>query len=309
MTSRAPEVEDAGAIYGLISGYNVGVVGIADCTLAQVGDALVEPGYDRETDGWLVLGGDGAAVGYGLAYGMGDHQATGIELTSAEPEVAAWLFDRTMDRVEELGRQAGHAEITVDAFVYRDDAVLRELLAAQAFITGTTYYRMRVDHTGPVPVPEVPDGVVIRRGLPDNSSRRVAHDLLIECLTGQFGFVARPHEEWLEYRELSTTVDWSQFAVLEIDGRPVAFRDCCDDSLPENSGHIGGLGVLPEFRGRGLAKYLLRDAFALDAAAGLGATTLLVDTNNPTKALDLYLSVGMTPILVHEGWRRTLTVG
>ena len=67
--------------------------------------------------------------------------------------------------------------------------------------------------------------------------------------------------------------------------------------------------MLADNWGPGLAKYLLRDAFALDAAAGLSATTLLVDTNNPTKALDLYLSVGMTPVLVQEGWRRTLPVG
>ena len=197
-----------------------------------MGDALGEPGFDRGTDAWLMLGGDGAVV-----------------------------------------------------------------------------YKMRIEHSGTAIVPEVPGGVVVRRGMPDDASRWVAHEVIIECFTGQFGFVARPHQEWLEFRKNSATMSWSQFALLEIDGKAVAFRDCNDQSLGENSGRIGGLGVLPEYRGRGLAKYLLRDAFALDVAAGLGATTLLVDTNNPTRALDLYLSVGMSPILVHEGWRRTLPVG
>lgn len=33
---------------------------------------------------------------------------------------------------------------------------------------------------------------------------------------------------------------------------------------------------------------------------------LHVDTNNPTPALGLYLSVGMTPTVVFEGWRRVI---
>lgn len=66
------------------------------------------------------------------------------------------------------------------------------------------------------------------------------------------------------------------------------------------------LGVVEEYRGRGLAKFLLRDAFALDTAAGRTGTILLVDTNNPTPALGFYLSVGMLPTLIVDGWRHTL---
>ena len=58
----------------------------------------------------------------------------------------------------------------------------------------------------------------------------------------------------------------------------------------------------PEARGRGLAKYLLRHAFAVDAAAGLDGTLLHVDTNNPTSALGLYESVGMRPVWTGELW-------
>ncbi len=57
-----------------------------------------------------------------------------------------------------------------------------------------------------------------------------------------------------------------------------------------------------------LAKYLLYDAFAQDAAAGRTGTILHVDTNNPTQALRLYQSVGMTPTLTQAGYRRTLLI-
>jgi len=76
----------------------------------------------------------------------------------------------------------------------------------------------------------------------------------------------------------------------------------------EDCGYVGRLGVLEKARGKGLAKFLLRDQFALDAAAGRTGTILHVDTNNPTPALGVYLSVGMQPVLVMEVWRREVSV-
>jgi ribosomal protein S18 acetylase RimI-like enzyme len=88
----------------------------------------------------------------------------------------------------------------------------------------------------------------------------------------------------------------------------VAFRSCGDEFIEgDNCGHLAGLGVIEEFRSRGLATFLLRDAFALDAAAGRAGTILHVDTNNPSRALRLYESVGMAPTLVMDGLRRTLS--
>jgi ribosomal protein S18 acetylase RimI-like enzyme len=234
----------------------------------------------------------------------------GIEVASQDPEVAAWLVERTMQRARAMGRERGHTEVTVDAFVYRADEQLRELLSDQHFATGTTYHRMRIDHVGPVPIPDLPAGVVVRRGAFDDATRRTAHEVMNDCFRSQFGWVEDSYDEWFESHEGLPIFEWSQLTMLEVDGRPVAIRECSDGHLEaDNCGHIGMLGVIEEYRGRGLAKYLLRDAFALDTAAGRAGTILLVDTNNPTPALGLYLSVGMEPTLVVDGWRRVLPVG
>jgi len=74
----------------------------------------------------------------------------------------------------------------------------------------------------------------------------------------------------------------------------------------DNCGYIGRLAVVPDSRGKGLAKFLLRDTFAHDAAAGRTGTILHVDTSNPTPAVPLYISVGMHPDLTTNIWRRTL---
>jgi GNAT superfamily N-acetyltransferase len=298
---------DAQTIFDLRSACNTAVVGFADCTLDEVADGLAEPGFERATDGLLVLAADARPVGYATTFGKGDGAVIEIEVLSREQAVAAWLVDHALQRARQLGRERGHAEITVDSWIYHDDELVRALLADRDFTACTTYHRMRIDHAGAVAVPDPPAGAVVRRGAFDDATRLAAHEVIIDSFRGQYGFVPRPHDEWVEALAASSTFDWSQLTLLEVDGRAVAVRSCNDEFVEaENCGSVGVLGVLEEFRGRGLAGFLLRDAFAADAAAGRAGTILHVDTNNPTPALGLYLSVGMRPTLVLDGWRRVI---
>jgi ribosomal protein S18 acetylase RimI-like enzyme len=98
--------------------------------------------------------------------------------------------------------------------------------------------------------------------------------------------------------------------VAALDSRPAAIIMTSDRFVEdENCGYVSDLGVLPEARGRGIAKYLLRTAFAADARAGRTGTILHVDTNNVTPALGLYESVGMRPVLIIDMWRRDHPTG
>lgn len=308
-TVRPPEPADAGALFGMLADYNTALVGFADCTLDEVAEGIVEPGFDRAADCRLVLRADGVPAGYATTLAKGDGTTIEFELSSREPAVAAWLFEQAMSRAQEMGRERGHAEVTVDVVIFRADDPLRALLTEHQFSLGTTYHRMRIDHTGPVATPEPPAGVEVRRGAFDAPSRWVAHEVMIEAFRGQFGWVPRPHDEWVEVLDAQSTFDWSQLTTLEADGRTVAVRMCTDGFIEaENCGYVGLLGVLEGFRGRGLATYMLHDAFARDAAAGRAGTILHVDTNNPSPALGLYLRAGMSAVLVFDGWRRVLSV-
>ncbi len=306
LTHRRPTVDDAAEIFALVAARNTAVVGFADYTLDDMVDELAEPGLDLNTDAWLVLDGN-QPVGYLSVFGKGDHRAVDLEVVATDRVAADWLLDQALPRAAELGRAHGHAEISVDASAYRTDEDQRALLADRGFRPGTTYHRMRIDHPAAPETPEIPPGVTVRRGAPDEASRRTAHAVLNAAFDGQFGFVPRPYDEWAAAHESRSTFDWSQITILELDGRPVGFRECTNEFVPdENCNYIGRLAVLPEARGRGLAKFLLRDAFTEDATAGRTGTILHVDTNNPTPAMGLYLSVGMRPVLVIDAWRLTL---
>jgi mycothiol synthase len=145
----------------------------------------------------------------------------------------------------------------------------------------------------------------VHEGGHTDAVRRAAHQVSMASFTDHFGHVDTPYDEWYETHEARSTFDWSHLVVLELDGKPVAVLECNNQFVEdENCGYVAKVGVLAEARGRGLAKYLLRRAFATDAAAGRAGTILHVDTNNTTPALGLYTSVGMKPFLVIDVWRR-----
>ncbi|MFK4089730.1 GNAT family N-acetyltransferase [Kribbella sp. NPDC020789] len=307
-TVRPPAEADAPAVFGLVAAYNTAVVGFADYTLDDAVDELTEPGFDPATDGWLVFDGN-QLVGYGSVFGKGEFRILDMDAVTSDPAVEAYLLTQITRRGRELAAAHGHSSVQLDTGVYRQDAARRERLEERGYVRGTTFHRMRIDHPGPQPAPEPPAGVVVRRGTPDEASQRAAHDVLNQAFAGQYGFETRPFEEWRASHEAQSTFDWAGITLLEIDGHAVALRECTDAFVEdENCNYIGRLAVLEEARGRGLAKFLLRDQFALDAAAGRTGTILHVDTNNPTPALGLYLSVGMRESLVIDSLRLTVDV-
>src|SRR5262245_32127930 len=121
MTGRPAEMSDAEAIFGLVSAYNTAIVGFPDFTIDDVRDDLVEPGFDRTTDSWLVFDSDGRLVGYGWAFAKGDSDEVEAEVLATDGDVSEWLFDRVCERAVEMGRTRGHASVKVHKGIYRDD--------------------------------------------------------------------------------------------------------------------------------------------------------------------------------------------
>ncbi|MFE2757454.1 GNAT family N-acetyltransferase [Actinosynnema sp. NPDC059335] len=304
-TVRPPRPEDAEPILGLVHAYTTAVIGFADYTLEDMCDELRRPGVDLERDAWLVLDAAGAPVGYATANGKSGSDEVDVDVVSADPAVADWLFERVLARAREIGREGGHREVTVDQGVYRDDAALRARVAALGFEAATTFHRMRIDHVGDVPPPAPVAGLALRQAV-DPDVRPVVHEVWNASFAGHFGFVPKPFGQWHEELERKSVFDWSGLWLAELDGRPAGFLSCTDQFADENRGYVGHLGVLPRARGRGVAKHLLGHAFHRDAAAGRVGTVLHVDSNNPTPALGLYESVGMRPVLVIDVWRARL---
>ncbi len=302
----APE-DDAPEVFALVAACNEAVIGMADWTLDDAVEELSEPSFDLNTDAWLVLDPTGTVAGYAAVRAEEGADHVEAEVYALEDTVTAWLHVQVTDRADEIARAAGQSTATLDFAIYRQDDRRRDQVAARGHTIVTTFHRMRIDHDGPDPMtaPPLPPGVELRTGPGDESFRRVAHEVKNAGFAEHFGWVDLPFERWQDQVDASPVRTWEQLWLVEVDGVPAAMLHANDGFLAdEGCGYVSHLAVLPEFRGRGLAKLLLQSAFAADAARGRAGTILHVDTNNPTPALDLYLSLGMRPVLVIDAWRR-----
>jgi mycothiol synthase len=304
---RRPNLDDAEAILLLVSEHNTALVGFPDFTLDDVRDGLIEPGFDPAVDGWLVHDSGGVVAGYGWAYGKGVSDMVDVDVVAGEAEVADWLWARVLERAATMGATAGRDLINVDIGIYQSDVNQQARARRRGLVPATTFARMRIDFDETPTEPVVADGVVVRTGPGDDALRRVAHRVLQLAMANHFGHVEQSFPEWHAAIESSATHDWAQLRVAYLDGEPVAILQGSDQFVEdENCGYIASVAVVPDARGRGLAKLLLRQAFADDVRRGRRGTILHVDTNNATPALDLYLSVGMRSVMAIDVWRGQL---
>lgn len=308
-TARAPRADDADvrALYELVRDYTTVVTGAADYTVDDARDELTEHGFDPELDGRFVLDAGGRLVGNAFVHRKGDSDLVDVDVVAQGDEVRAWLVGWALARAKDTGRAAGHHEITVGHGCYRTDGPLRKTLAEHGFQVATIYHRLRIDHVGPYPPPSPPDGVVLRVA-GDDDVRRAVHEVYTTAFADHYGFTAEPYADWAERHERRPAFTWSTMWLAELDGKPAGMLECDDRFAEEDSGYVAELGVVPSARGRGIAKFLLRHAFAVDTAAGRTGTLLHVDTDNVTPALDLYESVGMRAVLVIDAWRTVVPV-
>ncbi|MFG3438232.1 GNAT family N-acetyltransferase [Nonomuraea sp. NPDC047897] len=309
MTSLSrPRAADAAAIHELVAACDLAVLGRVDTTLDDIADELAEPGFDPGRDGWLAHDAGGRLVGWASAYAPGDDDLVQIDVyvrPGAESR-ADELWGLVLGRARELGAERGRDRVTVDVGVHRVDEAKRALAHRHGFGPGTTYHRLRIDHDGPAAPPAPPPGITLHTGEGDEV-RRQAHQVHQAGFADHFGFVPVCYDDWYERRQARSTTDWSRLTLARIDGRPAGVVIGNDQFVAdEGCGYVATLAVLPEFRGRGLGRFLLLHAFAADADRGRQGTILHVDSHNTTPALDLYLSAGMRTIMVIDVLRRRL---
>jgi ribosomal protein S18 acetylase RimI-like enzyme len=300
---RRPTAQDAAAIHELVAAHDTGVLGKPDATLDDIADQLADPAFEADKDGWLVHDPDDRLAGWGWACRKGTSDNVDIEVVAAYPEVADWLWDAVVARAREIAAELGHDRVRADIGVYRQDAVQRAAAEAHGFAPATSFNRMHIEHMGVVRPESLPE-VTVRRGGDDEELLVAAHRIYEEGFAEHFGHGRRTFEEWSRAMESSATNDWSQLLVAEVDGEPAGMLLGSNMfAAGENCGYVRQLAVLPRFRGQGLGRLLLKQAFAADEACGRTGTYLHVDANNTTPALGLYLSVGMRQVLVIDVWR------
>ena len=206
------------------------------------------------------------------------------------------IGSRLLDWSEAQALAAGSHDLgqTVDDADFAAGALLK----ARGYSPTVTQWQLEVDVT-PGAAPSPPAGISLRPFRPgdEQATYRMVEDAFADWQERR-----RSYEEWSRL-----TIGRDTFAPalspLAFDGsRLVGAVLSLDRPGPE--GHIERVAVDREYRRRGIAQTLLRQAFTDFAAAGKRTCALF--THSGTGALDLYTKAGMKVIQSSTHVRRTL---
>jgi mycothiol synthase len=298
VTLRAPTLGDVAATVAVINADSQRLRGRDDVDEAAVtGWWTQPPPFDLARDVVLAVR-DGEVVGYG---DLGDQANDGTVMWldvrgDALAEVHAELERRALER----RAPDGDVRAVSDA----DDTTYAELLEERGYERIRASYRMRIDLADRHFRPAWPEGARVRTAV-EGVDEPMLHEVLDSAFADHWGFTPTPYEEWLHWvRELGP-VDPSLMFVVEVDGS-VAGAALCQPNYPGDAGMgwISQLGVLREYRRRGLATAVLTHAFATFQSRGLTRAGLGVDAESTTGAVRLYESVGMSVAERHDIWER-----
>lgn len=274
-------------------------------TAEQLEEDLTRTWSDPETDTALAEV-DGRVVAYGVQLCPAEVEtlARSFSFGGVHPgfrgrgigrELLAWHRDRARQQLAGFdldlpGRHIWYVE-------ERNGSGLR--LAARSGMRAERYSnKMARDLADPIPELELPDGLTLVTPTRADTSRLL--DARNETFRDHWGSQPMAADDWESMMSQST----SRFdlSVMALDGDRVAgfvMSAVFPDDF-ERQGYVGGhipyVGVVREWRRRGVAPALLAEVFRRHRAEGFEKVSLDVDTENPTGALALYTGMGFVAV-------------
>jgi mycothiol synthase len=307
-TTRRPTLDDVPAILAMVQASDLASLGEVDFTAEAVREGLTDPGTDMTRDCWVALDPGGTIVGWAYPQVETGHARDFIEVyTWPDRGEAAQrpLLDLLLRRVAERAAGHGHETFTVRAGAVPTEKAYVAALTDAGFTFLKQHARMRITLDGVSPVPPAPPaGVTVRPLRPDDEADVRRFHAVIEEAFRDTDHQHLGYDDWRRQVDAETTTTWSEWLVAEVDGRTAGALQSWDGETDE--GWVKRLAVAGAYRRRGIGEALLRHAFAVYASNGRTRAGLGVDMENPTRAVRLYLAVGMTPLYRADIFQMTL---
>ena len=254
---------------------------------------------DLATGSWLLTSSE-SMIPVGVAWIERQSPELGVGFPiapSGHPETLSLLVDQIEHGAAELSLTRLHVAMLVP------DRSAEELLSGRGYQPVRRFFEMAIELDGPPPPASIPAGFTLQAATAEQAP--AFHATISEAFHDHWESHPQPFDEWWRRRTGDPDFDLSWwFTAREGDRTVAALR-----SVPARNGgvYVASLGVRREWRGRGLAKALLRHTFVRAWQAGMPRITLGVDASSPTGATELYRAVGMTPELESEVWEKHLT--
>ena len=318
LTARPARLEDVEAVCELCNACSLRMEGMPthDPTEQRIDWEI--PGFDMETD-TVVVAATGAPIAYASAWDTDEpHVRVGCFLRvhpdhddpGLEEALLRWLEARARKAIDLAPPEA---RVTVSHGAFSKDERRKDLLVRHGYELIRHFVRLRIEMSEPPALGEIPKGIEIRPFDPETDLRAVA-TAVREAFRDHWGFAENDLEQ-----ELSQWAHWVHedpdfdpgVWLIAWDGDEVV--GACNGSAKrpeaENLAYIYTLAVRKPWRGRGIARALLRRSFAAYYERGKTVVDLDADAANLTGAMRLYEGVGMSVVWRNNSYEKELRPG
>ena len=268
------------------------------------------PGFNLETDAWVVTTADGRVVGYEEFFNRYAHASLQGDGYVHSDFMGNGIGTAMLHALEERARKEMElAEPEQRVFIRNGmaigDTVSREMHEAEGYKPIRFFWRMEIILDGTPPIPTWPDGVELRPFDLDAHTYLVyrAHE---EAFSDHWGHTPRSFEEWKHNTTEGENFDPSLWFIAW-DGDQIAGYTL--NRFRNGKGWVGTLGIRRPWRKRGLGLALLYHSFGEFYKRGMPVISLGVDAANPTGATRLYQKAGMHVAAEYVSYEKELRPG
>jgi mycothiol synthase len=283
-TIRPARMDEVDAAAALLNEHSRRLFGVDDQSAAELLQYWESPEVDFDTDVLVAESKEGSLVGYADLGVHGDH--VWLDVRGIAEETLPGLLEAIEERA--LTRKPGANLI---GYTSEADSELTELYQRSGYRVIRNSFRMLIDLTRGAPEPDWPEGFTVRSMRAGEEER--VYEAHMASWVDTWMFVREPFEIWSHWFLGDSAFDPELWFLAEAsdDLAGIAFTRA-SESEP-GMGWVRVLGVVPEYRRRGLAQALLRHAFAEYARRGFDRVGLGVDAESPTGAVRVYERAGM----------------
>ena len=293
--------EDAEAITALFVEHELTFNQDPESTVEDLYDDWSAPETDMEKDTFTVWDGDLLVAYTAVA------RVTPPDIYSAYGEVRPSHWGRRIgaflvDVIEERVSEKAGGPALVRQWVDASAAPAIALLESRGYSFIRRFWRMSRSLEQDLESPRPVEGVTIRPFAKDEDDE-AAHDALEAAFQQLWGHTPRSYEETKESRWKAEWFRADLSLIAESDG---AIVGVCINGQRFGDGYVEDLGVIPEWRGRGIAEALLRTSLVLFTDLGMQKAGLNVDSDNTTGATRLYERVGFANAYSYNAYEKRL---
>ena len=216
------------------------------------------------------------------------------------------MLDWSVHRAAERSRDAGVAEAYLVSGCHEGDETLAATLRSASFEHRRVFHRMRMELDASARSVEAPDGVDVVPFDGSDAQWAAMHAVMSAAFAEHYGYAPTSLSAYRAATSADPVPDREMWRLAYVGLTPVGALVASGRNAENGGGYVRELGVLPDYRGRGIASAMLREVRAGYRQLGRPWAGLGVDVLNTTGALGLYERVGLRSDEVLHAYERRL---